>query len=91
MFYRFYKVKASILAQLKFLSKIRKKKQDKVSPELQKALLECQTIPAVIDLLFSIDYVKDEAIIDAFDRRIDQLEQQTHTHFYHQSNTSKWN
>jgi hypothetical protein len=62
-----------------------------VSPELQKALQECQTIPAVIDLLFSIDYVKNEAIIDAFDRRIDQLEQQIHTHFHKQSNTSQWN
>jgi hypothetical protein len=91
MFYRFYKVRASILAQLKFLSRIRKKRQDKVPPELQQALQECQSIPAVIDLLFSIDYVKDEAIIDAFDRRLDQLEQQTNTHFHQPSNTSKWN
>lgn len=91
MFYKYYRLKASILSNLKRLSRIRKRKKDKVPPELQLALLECQTIPAVIDLLFSIDYVKDEAIIDAFDRRIDQLEQQNHTNFYHPSNTSKWN
>ena len=46
----------------------------KVPPELQRAINECATMPQLLELLFSTDYVKDEAMIAAFDKRIDELE-----------------
>ena len=45
-----------------------------VPAELQQAINECATMPQLLELLFSIDYVKDEAMIATFDKRIDELE-----------------
>jgi ribosomal protein S2 len=46
----------------------------RVPEELQDAINGCKTMDQLLHLLFTTDFVKDEAIIDAFDRRIDELE-----------------
>lgn len=49
-------------------------RKKEVPVELQQAINDCATMPQLLELLFSTDYVKDEAILDAFDRRMDQLD-----------------
>jgi hypothetical protein len=61
---------------------LRRKK--KVPPELQTALKDCFTLQQLIDLLFSTDFILDEAMIGAFDQRIDELEQGTTTNVYYE-------
>ena len=57
--------------------------QKKKAPkELQQAINACTTMDQLLALLFSLDYPKDEAIIKAFDRRIDQLEKAGHSFPY---------
>lgn len=50
------------------------KGKGKVPTELQQAINDCQTMKDLLELLFSTDFVKDEAIIKAFDKRIDVIE-----------------
>lgn len=45
-----------------------------VPPELQQAINDCTTMEQLLTLLFTTDFIKDEAIIKAFDKRIDELE-----------------
>jgi vacuolar-type H+-ATPase subunit C/Vma6 len=61
-------------------------RKETVPPELQQALKDCCTLQELIDLLFSTDYTMDEAMIAAFDQRIDELEQGTTTNVYHEFN-----
>jgi hypothetical protein len=56
-------------------------KKGEVPPELQANIDECASLSQLLDLLFSTDFILDEAIIDAFDRRIDQLERCSTTSF----------
>lgn len=46
-----------------------------VPPELQQAINDCITMEQLLTLLFTTDFIKDETIIGAFDKRIDELEQ----------------
>ena len=45
-----------------------------VPPELQQAINDCTSMEQLLHLLFTTDFIKDEDIIKAFDRRIDELE-----------------
>jgi len=45
-----------------------------VPPELQQAINDCTSMEQLLTLLFTTDFIKDEAIVNAFDRRIDELE-----------------
>ena len=45
-----------------------------VPPELLQAINDCTSMEQLLTLLFTTDFIKDEAIIQAFDRRIDELE-----------------
>jgi len=49
------------------------KGKNRVPIELQQAINDCLTMRDLVELLFSTDF-KDECIIRAFDKRIDQLE-----------------
>jgi hypothetical protein len=45
-----------------------------VPAELQQAINECSTLEQLMEFLFTTDFVKDEAILDAFDKRMEELE-----------------
>jgi hypothetical protein len=49
-------------------------KKGQVPPELQQAINDCSTIQQLLALLFSTDFIIDEAILDAFDKRMDELD-----------------
>lgn len=63
--------KEGLMQRAQRLLRPRKKE---VPVELQQAINDCATMPQLLELLFSTDYVKDEAILDAFDKRMDQLD-----------------
>lgn len=44
-----------------------------VPAELQQAINACQTVEELKQLLFSIDFILDEACINAFDEKLDAL------------------
>lgn len=46
-----------------------------IAPSLQQAIDDCSSLEELYQLLLSLKTTKDEAIINAFDRRIDELEQ----------------
>ena len=55
--------------------RLSKKHREKYVPvELQQAINESNSMQDLLDLLFSTDWIKNEAMIKAFDRRIDELE-----------------
>ena len=45
-----------------------------VPPELQQAINDCSTLEQLLELLFTTDFIKDEAILKAFDQRMEELE-----------------
>jgi hypothetical protein len=52
----------------------RHKNRSRIPPELQMAINSCNTEEELTELLFSLDFTKDEAIFKAFDKRYNQLE-----------------
>ena len=62
------------------------RRKGEVPTELQQALQDCSALQELIALLFSTDYTMDEAMLGAFDQRIDELEQGTTTNVYHEFN-----
>ena len=55
------------------LCAVNRRKRFYVPPELLNAIEECKDIESLKDLLFSTDFIKNEGIIQAFDKRMDQL------------------
>ena len=62
------------------------RRKENIPPELQQAINDCASLQELIDLLFSTDYTMDEAMIAAFDQRIDELEQGSTTNVYYEFN-----
>ena len=50
-----------------------KNRQD-IPTEIKQAILECQTLEELLDLLFATDFHKDEAVIKLFERRMWELD-----------------
>jgi hypothetical protein len=61
------------LLHLALLKLSRRYRENHVPEELQFLINECRNIQELLDLLFSTDWSSNEAIITAFDRRLDEL------------------
>jgi hypothetical protein len=51
-----------------------RKKEGSVPQEVREALLQCQNMEQLLDLLFSTDFNKDEAFLKLFEKRIDEID-----------------
>jgi hypothetical protein len=63
--------------KLSFLQRVKyrlSRKHKQVPEELKQAIDDCSSVQQLLNLLFSIDFIMNEATLDAFDKRFDELD-----------------